>query len=53
MDIHLAAYNLDLDHQAIAMTLATQANILRYILKIIIGNTEKCKLSISFFIFKQ
>lgn len=53
MDIHWAAYHLDPDHQPIAMTPATQANVLRYMLKTVIGDAEKRELRISFFAFKQ
>lgn len=53
MDIHWAAYHLDPNHQPIAMTRATQANGLRYILKSVVGDLEKRELRISFFAFKQ
>lgn len=49
MNIHCAAYHLDLDHQPIVMTPTTPINILKYILKTIIRDTEKHKLCISFF----
>lgn len=53
MDIHWAAYHLDPDHQPIAMTPTTQANVLRYMLKTITGDAEKRELRINFFAFKQ
>lgn len=44
MDIHWAAYHLDPDHQPIAMTPISQANVLRYMLKIVAGDAEKREL---------
>lgn len=44
MDIHWAAYHLDPDHQPIAMTPISQANILRYMLKTVGGDAEKREL---------
>lgn len=53
IDIYWAAYYWYLNHQPIAITPATQANMLKYILKFVIGNLEKRKLHISFFAFKH
>lgn len=44
MDIHWAAYHLDPDHQPIAMTPISQANVLRYMLKTVAGDAEKREL---------
>ena len=48
MDIHWAAYHLDPAHQPIAMTQATQANVLRYMLKTVIGNAENVSYVLAF-----
>lgn len=53
MDIYWIIYYLDPNHQPITMTSTSQSKIFRYILKFLIGNLEKHKLYISFFIFKQ